>query len=40
MCKFGPFCFGRGTNSPILRTAEQVFSTVYATAIKSDTQTF
>ena len=30
MYKFGPVSFGNGINFPILRTVDQVFSTVYS----------
>ena len=33
MCKFGPFCLGIGTTCHILRTSDQIFSSVYATVI-------
>ena len=29
MRKFGPFCFGTGTNFPTLRAIDQVFSNSY-----------
>ena len=33
MCVFRPFYFGTWTNFPTLKTLEQVFSTVFTTAI-------